>query len=58
MSPDRTEAEDPDQPGTFDVVARLGSGRWVFVVWVPHPQGRLPIHARYANRYTRRRYEP
>ncbi len=56
LEPSRVEGPDPDRPGYFTVVAQLATGRWIFVAWVVKYDGRYPVHARYANRKTRRRY--
>jgi uncharacterized DUF497 family protein len=39
-----------------DVVGQTKGGRVLFVVWVDHPMGRYPIHARQAGRRLSRRY--
>jgi hypothetical protein len=38
------------------VVGRTTKGRLMVVVWVDHPDGRFPVHARQAGRQAARRY--
>jgi len=38
------------------VVGSTQNGRLLVVVWVDHPRGRLPVHARQAGRRAARRY--
>jgi uncharacterized DUF497 family protein len=38
------------------VVGRTAKGRLLVVVWIDHPDGRFPIHARPAGRRAARRY--
>lgn len=38
------------------VIGRTAKGRVLVVVWVDHPDGRFPIHARQAGRRSARRY--
>jgi len=38
------------------VVGRTAKGRLLVVVWIEHPNGRFPIHARPAGRRAARRY--
>lgn len=38
------------------VIGSTGAGRLLVVVWVDHPDGRLPVHARRAGRKAARRY--
>jgi len=55
-SPAREEKPDPEREGLIAVLALTTTGRWVFVVWIEHGGGRYPIHSRYADTRTRRRY--
>ena len=38
------------------VLGRTKAGRWLVVVWVDHPRGRYPIHARPASVKVQRRW--
>jgi uncharacterized DUF497 family protein len=38
------------------VVGRTTKGRLMVVVWLDHPDGRFPVHARQAGRKAARRY--
>jgi len=54
---DRIETSEVRGEGTYHlVVGRTAKERLLVVVWVDHPDGRFPIHARPAERRAARRY--
>jgi uncharacterized DUF497 family protein len=56
---DRRRIEVTEQRRTetyHQLLGRTRAGRWLFVVWVHHPQGRYVIHARPAGNRIKRRF--
>src|SRR5207244_10985318 len=54
---DRIETSEVRGEGTYHLaVGRTAKERLLVVVWVDHPDGRFPIHARPAERPAGRRY--
>jgi len=55
--PERLEAEEPREGMEYKtVVGATSNGRVLVVVWIDHPAGRFPVHARQAGRRVARRY--
>src|SRR3989442_15793705 len=55
--PERLEATEIRRDVEYHtVVGRTAKGRLLVVVWVDHPDGRFPVHARQAGRAAARRY--
>lgn len=55
--PDRIESAEAREDVTYrTVVAASAKGRLLVVVWIDHPEGRFPVHARQAGRRAARRY--
>jgi len=55
--PRRLEAiEHRDGVAYHAVVGSTDAGRLLVVVWIDHPDGRFPVHARRAGRQAARRY--
>jgi len=48
--------ETRDEVTYHTVIGSTSAGRLLGVVWVDHPAGRLPVHARQAGRRAARRY--
>lgn len=53
--PARDERYDPLRDN-HPVLGRTKAGRWLIVVWVDHPRGRYPVHARPASVKVQRRW--
>jgi hypothetical protein len=56
---------DPERLGSAEVrgsvtynavIGKTKAGRLLVVVWIDHPDGRFPVHARLAGRVAARRY--
>ncbi len=57
QDPERLEVVDQrDSESYHVVVGQTAVGRLLVVVWIDHPRGRYPIHARQAGRKVARRY--
>ena len=55
--PQRIESAEVRRSVTYHtVIGSTARGRLLVVVWVDHPSGRFPIHARPAGRRAARRY--
>jgi uncharacterized DUF497 family protein len=55
--PERLEAMEVRRDVEYHTaVGRTTRGRLLVVVWVDHPSGRFPVHARQAGRAAARRY--
>jgi len=55
--PERLEATEVRRDVEYHtVLGRTAKGRVLVVVWVDHPDGRFPVHARQAGRAAARRY--
>lgn len=55
--PERIESAEERAGVTYHaVIGSTTRGRLLVVVWVDHPEGRFPVHARQASRRTARRY--
>lgn len=54
---ERIESEEVRRDVTYHtVIGATVKARLVVVVWIDHPAGRFPVHARPAGRHTARRY--
>lgn len=55
--PERLESTELRASTTYHtVIGKTEAGRLLVVVWVDHPDGRFPVHARQAGRAAARRY--
>lgn len=55
--PQRIESAEVRRGVTYHtVIGSTARGRLLVVVWVDHPSGRFPVHARQAGRRAARRY--
>lgn len=55
--PERMEAMEVRRGVTYhSAIGSTANGRLLVVVWIDHPAGRFPVHARLAGRRAARRY--